>query len=657
MTERIKTILAVGGIIVAVAAAYSNSFSGPFIFDDIPAIQNNATIRSLRSIEVLIPPGNLTLSRRPLANLSFAVNYAIGKLAVRSYHAGNLLIHLLAALTLFGIVRRTLLLPTLRDRFGGASTGLAAAVALIWALHPLQTESVTYVVQRAESLMGLCYLLTLYALIRGAASERSRPWYAASVVACALGMCSKEVMATAPVVLLLYDRAFLSGSFREAFRRRGRLYLGLAATWAVLGAMILLYKAPGGAGFRLDVGPWEYARTQPAVILYYLRLSIWPTSLCLDYSWPIATSLRQELPAVIAIAALLAGTFWALRRKPMLGFFGAWIFLILAPSSSFFPIVPEVVAEHRMYLPLAGLAAAAVVAAYLAAEGFLRQSGESQESRKRLALGIVVLLTFCTAGGLGAMTFQRNAQYRSAISIWEDATRKRPENPRAWSALGEACVNASRYDEAIRFCNRALELEPAKNFLESAITYSNRGLAYAGSSRLAEAISDYNKAIALNPDYHLAYNNRGLAYAQIGRLTEAIRDYDKAVELNPHYVQAYESRGIAYGQSGCLAQAMQDFDKAIALNPDYAEAYYNRGNVYLDTDQLSEAIRDYDKAIALKPDFAIAYYNRAVAHYEVKAYDKARADLKMFVRLGGQPEAELLKAFGQAAGPEERSRP
>jgi hypothetical protein len=245
------TVAAAVAIIVAVAAAYSNSFSGPFIFDDLSSIQDNEAIRSLRSAEVLIPPGKANVARRLLTNLSFAVNYAIGKLDVRSYHVVNLLIHLLAALALFGIVRRTLLLPALRDRFGRASTGLATAVALIWALHPLQTESVTYIVQRAESLMGLCYLLTLYAVIRGATSERPRPWYAAAVVVCALGMGAKEVMATAPIVVLLYDHAFLSGSFRETFHRRGALYLGLAATWAVLAAILLLYKGPAGAGFEI----------------------------------------------------------------------------------------------------------------------------------------------------------------------------------------------------------------------------------------------------------------------------------------------------------------------------------------------------------------------------------------------------------------------
>ena len=376
---------------------------------------------------------------------------------MRSYHAGNLLIHLLAALTLFGIVRRTLLLPMLRDRFAGTSTGLATAAALIWALHPLQTESVTYIVQRAESLMGLCYLLTLYGVIRGASSERPRPWYAAAVAACVLGMGAKEVMATAPIVVLLYDRAFLSGSFRETFRRRGALYLGLAATWALLGALMLLYQGAGGAGFGIStVAPWRYALTQPGVILYYLRLSFWPQPLCLDYSWPLATEFRQAAPEAIALAALLAATAWAVVRRPALGFLGAWFFLILAPTSSVMPI-DDACFEHRMYLSLAAPVVAAVVGVCLAAERLSRRPGESQEARKRLAFGIAALLALCAAAGLGAMTLRRNAQYRSEFSIWEDTVHKRPENPRAWGNLGDAYVNASRYDEAIRSCDTALE--------------------------------------------------------------------------------------------------------------------------------------------------------------------------------------------------------
>ena len=643
MSHSTKTILAAVVIVVAVAAAYRNSFSGPFILDDVTAIQKNRTIRSLRSAEVLIPPANLTVARRPLANLSFAVNYAIGGLAVSSYHAVNLLIHLLAALTLFGIVRRTLLLPALRERFGDASTGLAAVVALVWALHPLQTESVTYIVQRAESLMGLCYLLTLYAVIHSASSERPWPWYAAAVAVCALGMGAKEVMVTAPVVTLLYDRAFLSGSFRETFRRRGALYLGLAATSAIM----LLYKAPAGAGFGIKtVTPWRYALTQPGVILYYLRLSFWPQPLCLDYSWPFATTFREAAPEAFALAALLAATAWAVVRRPALGFLAAWFFLILAPTSSVMPL-NDACFEHRMYLSLAAVAAGTVIAGYALIGRLARQSALPGNSVTLVA----VVLALAVAVALGCATFRRNTDYRTAVSIWEDAARKRPANPRAWSNLGEAYVNASRYDEAIRACNRALEREPATNIFESATIYCNRGLACAGLGRLIEAIQDYDRAIALNPDYDRAYNNRGLACAKMGRLTEAIQDYDKAIALNPDYAQAYESRGIAYARSARPADAMRDFDQAITLNPDYAEAYYNRGNARLDANRHSEAVADYDQAIALKPDYAVAYYNRAVAHFEMKDYDKASTDVKMFMRLGGQPDPGFLDALRQATGP------
>jgi tetratricopeptide (TPR) repeat protein len=641
MTRRTVTLLAPLAIVVAVTAAYSNSFSGPFIFDDLGAIEKNATIRSLRSVQVLVPPANVTLSRRPLANLSFAVNYAISKLALPSYHAANLLIHLLAALTLFGILRRTLLLPALRDRFGDASTGLAAAVALIWALHPLQTESVTYIVQRAESLMGLCYLLTLYALIRGASSERPRPWYAASVVACTLGMGAKEVIATAPVVLLLYDRAFLSGSFREAFRRRGGLYLGLAATWAALGAIMLLYKGSGAAGFGIGtVTPWRYALTQPGVILHYLGLSFLPQPLCLDYSWPFAATFQEAAPEAIALAVLLAAVAWAVVRRPALGFLGAWFFLILAPTSSFMPI-KDACFEHRMYLSLAAVVAGAAIAGYALIRRLVRQSALSGNSATIAA----TVLALVVAVALGCASFRRNADYRTAVSIWEDATRKRPGNPRAWNSLGEAYGKASRYDEAIRSCDKALDLDPCY-----AEAYNNRGAARADANHDFDAIADYDKAIALEPDFAEAYNNRGLACAKIGRLTDAIRDYDKAIALKPDYAEAYECRAVAYAGSARLPEALRDFDKAVALDPAYADAYFDRGNALFYANRCSEAIADYDKAIALQPDCANAYNNRAVAHYKMKAYDEAWTDVKMVVRLGGRPNPGFLKALQKASG-------
>ncbi len=654
MTRRTKTILAAFGLVVLGAAAYFNSLRGPFIFDDASAITSNSSLRHWR------PIGLILAGPRPVVDLTFRLNYSLNRLNVQGYHLFNLAFHILAALALFGIVRRTLTMPVFAGRFDdAAATVLGFCAALIWMVHPLQTESVTYVVQRAESLMGLFYLLTLYVLIRAVSSPRPAAWYATAVVACALGMGCKQVMVTAPATLLLYDRTFIAGSFREALRRRWGFYVALAATWLILAHSILeaFSPNPASAGFALaGVTPLGYARSEPGVVLHYLELTFKPTDLCLDYAWPVATRIWEFVPGAIIVGALLAVALWAVVRWPKWGFPGAWFFLLLAPTSSVLPI-RDLAFEHRMYLPLAAPAATAVVAAYLVAERLLRQPRESQEARKHAALGIAALLALCAAAGLGWLTFQRNAQYHSDISIWEDTTRQRPENARAWSGLGQAYDDAARYNDALRVCNRALALDPRTNLFDSATIYCNRGLARAGLGRLTEAIQDYDMAIALKPDYDLAYNDRGLACAKMGRLADAIRDYDKAIALNPEYAQAYESRGIAYARSGRPADALRDFDQAVALNPEYAEAYYNRGNACLDANRNSEAVADYNEAIALKPDFAIAYYNRAVAHYEMKAYDQASTDVKTFIRLGGQPEPGFLEALRHAAEPAQRTQP
>jgi len=188
-----------GLIVVAGALAYSNSLSGPFVYDDQLSIVENRYIRQLSSpTRVLFPERELPVAGRPLVNVSFAINYAMGGLEVRGYHVWNVATHILCALLLFGIVRRTLNLASLQSRFAGTSTDLAFAAALIWMLHPLNTEAVDYLTQRTELMMGLFYLATLYAAIRAYASPRAAFWQTASVLSCALGMACKESMATAP---------------------------------------------------------------------------------------------------------------------------------------------------------------------------------------------------------------------------------------------------------------------------------------------------------------------------------------------------------------------------------------------------------------------------------------------------------------------------
>jgi hypothetical protein len=315
---------AAGLIALGILLSYQNCFTVPFVYDDLPAIRDNPTIRHLWPPWGVFtwPAGDTTVGSRPLANLTLAVNYALSGLHVWSYHALNLLIHFLGSLALFGIVRRTLVRPVLAERFGRNAVPLALATALLWALHPLQTESVTYVVQRVESLMGLFYLLTLYCFVRSAESTRPLPWQICAVAACLAGVATKEVMATAPLIVLLYDRTFVAGTFRKAWAERRGLYLALAATWIPLGALVTAegWNRGGSAGFNAGVSPVDYWLTQFEAVARYLGLSVWPRHLVFEYGPFQTVDMAAAAPCALLVLLLAAATAYALWRRPVLGF-------------------------------------------------------------------------------------------------------------------------------------------------------------------------------------------------------------------------------------------------------------------------------------------------------------------------------------------------
>lgn len=349
-------------IVAAGILAYWNSFSGPFVFDDVASVVENQQIRDWRHVGgLLTSERELPVAGRPLVNASFALNYALGGLDVRGYHAWNVAVHLACALLVFALVRLTLEQPALRDRFGPRASDLAFAVGLLWALHPLNTEAVDYVTQRTETMMALFYLATLVASVRGAAEASPRRWPIVAVALCAAGMACKESMVTAPVMVALYDRAFVFGSLKEAFARRWRLYVGLAATWLILVLLLQTGARVYSAGFSAGVGVWTYLLNQTVMIVRYLYLAIWPWSLVSNYGWPAPLTLADVLPQAAIVCALLAATVVAMFRWPPLGFAGCWLFLTLAPTSSVVPIATEVGAERRMYLPLVSLIALVIV--------------------------------------------------------------------------------------------------------------------------------------------------------------------------------------------------------------------------------------------------------------------------------------------------------
>jgi hypothetical protein len=224
-------------------------------------------------------------------------NYALGGLAVPGYHEVNIAVHILCALVVFGVVRRTLGSETLRDCLGDAGDSLALLAVLFWLIHPLQTEFAEYTTQRTESIMGLFCLLTLYCSIRARMSNHARGWVAMAVMACAMGLGSKETMVTAPFMVMLYDRIFGFGSVKTMLRARWPLYSGLAATWGLLAALVWTGPRSESVGATELVNTWGYLKTQAAALVHYLRLIFWPHPLVLDYGYTEPRSLAEAAPS------------------------------------------------------------------------------------------------------------------------------------------------------------------------------------------------------------------------------------------------------------------------------------------------------------------------------------------------------------------------
>jgi tetratricopeptide (TPR) repeat protein len=636
----------------ATIGTYGNSLSNPFVFDDTDAIAGNATIRTLTPLtRALRGPAQSATAGRPTVNLSLALNYAWGGLSPRGYRVWNIGVHLLCALLLFGIVRRTL-----AGLEASASTDdhgvrrrrtesrarrpepearslepawLAFACALLWLVHPLQTEVINYLTQRTESMMGLAYMATLYAAMRamtagGRAAGRRWGWQVLAVATCAAGMATKESMATAPLMVLLYDVVFAAGSVRRALRERAPLYAGLATTWIIVSLVVLSGPRFRSAGLSSGITPWAYLLNQPPVILDYLRLAIWPHPLVLDYGMPRPLTLVDVLPSATAVVLLLALTIVLWRRHRALAFLCTWFFVTLAPTSSVVPIATEVAAERRMYLPLAAVIVLLVVATTRGVEWLA-----ARDRQRQILVCGAILTAACI--GLVTLTVRRNREYRTNIVIWQTVIDRAP-HPRAHYNLGIALNEAGRRDEAIAHYRTA-----AAGKLP--VAHYALGFELVLKDRHAEAVEQLREYIRQEPEnvnVIRAYNLLGRALMALDRLPEAEaafrevlrmrpqntdalgafadallaqRRFDEAIVGYRNYLRhvtdqpiAHFNLGVALGERNRPEEAAIAFAAAVNLAPDEVAFRVNLANTLETLGRVDEALRHYRAALQLQPD-------------------------------------------------------
>lgn len=565
-----------------VLGGYANSFQVPFLFDDVPNISHNLSLHfkdfSLERVKELIGQ-NYNNSIRIFAYLTFALNYYFGGLNVFGYHLVNVLIHLSSGLLLYWFLLLTLNLPFFKECYGFRAFPLALFSSLLFLSHPVQTQSVTYIVQRMASMGSMFYLLGLVLYVKGRLSSGKKRYlcWTGMTLIYPLGIFTKENVAILPLFIALYEFYFFQN---VELTPNGKRFLACVCGAVLLtGLLILLiwgerYYDVILQGYKIrDFTLTERVLTQFRVVLYYLTLLLYPapSRLNLDYDFPISKGFFDPwttMVSILIIAGLIGYGIWVARRSPLVSYFVLWFFGNLVIESSIFPL--EMVYEHRLYLPMVGPVVLFVVGVARGWEWLRKRWGIRTTERRPLWV-FFCCLTFLSVIG----SYQRNLVWKNEISLWRDVVTKSPNKARSYNNLGTALIDADRPDEAVPVLERAISLKP-----ENPEAYYNLGniyLIYRQNYNIA--ISFFTKTIMLEPGFVDAYINLAGAYNRIGRYDEAVRLLERVKRKIAGRVGGHFNLAVAYVGLGDIDAAMRELERVRKIDPHMAqelEAYIHQ---------------------------------------------------------------------------------
>ena len=577
---------------------YSDTLTTPFLLDDIHNIRDNQHIRvPYLSIKNLAWAGFQSPSaNRPIANMSFALNYYLHGYNLVGFHAVNILIHIASGLLLYFLIKATLQTPVLRARYAKIDW-LPFFAAFLWLVHPLQTQSVTYLVQRMNSLAAMFYVLSmlLYVKFRLSTGHRAKwPFLGGCFLAGLLAFGSKEISATLPGFILLYEWYFFQGLSRQWTKRRVLILAGFGVFTIVI-ALVYFGSEPF-ARIMNDYNSREFtlgqrAITQFRVVILYISLVLWPhpSRLSLDHDFGLSYSLIDPMTTLVSLSIILALLFLAIltaRREPLISFCIFWFFGNLMIESSIIGL--EMIFEHRNYLP-------SMMAILLLVTLIFKYA-------KPASLAVIAL---CVAGTVFTVwTYERNLAWSNEISLYRDCVEKAPGKARPYNNLGAALMKSGRLSEAIEQFQTALKIKP-----EFADAHYNLVYTLSKQGKLEEGIYHLGQSLRLEPANRKALNNLGVALALQGRYKEAVNNFEAALKLNPMDADVHNNLGSALKNSGSPAAAVHHFSRALELDPRHADAHNNLGLALKDNGQIDAAHRHFSRALEINPNFDPARRN------------------------------------------------
>lgn len=556
-----RHFIAYPAIAVLAFIVYSNTFHAPFVFDDGMYITGNPEIRSLSNL--------WPLSTRALAYLSFALNFRFGGLDAFGYHLVNTAIHAANSLLVFFIVSRTFETPwmkgALKER--GAAFGVAFLSTVIFVVHPVQTQAVTYITQRFASLATLFYLLSLGFYIAWRGREKNGPLiYAFSFVFAVCAQFTKEIAFTLPIVILLFETAFYEGPYKKRLLR----VIPFLLVMFIIPLMVL--SAPSGEGARVSsnilrkqllemtgLSPYSYFVTELRVIVTYLRLLVLPIGQNIDYSYPLYNSILAPgvLASFLFLFSILAGAVFLFvisrkRRDAYLYLVSAgvfWFFVTISIESSFMPI-QDVIFEHRLYLPSIGAFVAFGAGVFFLKERLLKGVPSA-------AFGVIVAVLLAIP--LGGAAYLRNEVWRDDAALWKDAIAKSPLKARPHASLGDVYLRRGLVNDAMT------EFEKAVSFSPDAVALYNLGSAYFAGGLYGDAVMAYRASLEQRPDKAGTRHNLGLSYLKLGMDEEAMNEFEETIRLEPGRADSHYELARIYERRGWGDEARREFEAARVL--------------------------------------------------------------------------------------------